>query len=249
MLFFRFRVIIPEGGGGGCGGDNEESSVSVVIAAVSGVVVVFCCSLCSCFTFCFSLASSCLTASSSSAALLASANSICSFLMRAALSTDEVAGASLMASPAAAADTSSSSLAADPEIFGPLLSSRGSILTRTAVADPLAPGALILLCVESPPPLELFVLTRTILYVFLAGPELDVPEVGPEVAMNLLMPPAELMSRVVVVAVVEIAAVDMGDACDLEGDKRPPILAPAVPDFNAANCSGLILIILGALFC
>ena len=84
---------------------------------------------------------------------------------------------------------------------------------------------LILLCVESPPPLELFVLTRTILYVFLA-PELDVPEDGPEVAMTLLMPPAELMNRVVVVVV---AAVDIGDACDLEGDKRPPILAPAVP--------------------
>jgi len=62
--------------------------------------------------------------------------------------------------------------------------------------------------------------------------------------MTLLIPPVELITRVVVVVV---AVEDIGDGRDFDGDSRAPIFAPAVPDFNAANCSGLILIILGAL--
>ena len=56
---------------------------------------------------------------------------------------------------------------------------------------------------------------------------LDDPSDAPDVAMTLLIPPVELITRVVVV--VE-AVEDIGDSCDLVGDNRAPIFAPAVPN-------------------
>ena len=77
-----------------------------------------------------------------------------------------------------------------------------------------------------PPPLELFVLTRTILYVFLAA-AFDDPNDGPEVVITRLIPPVELITRVVVVDAEEVEGIG-----DFFGDKRAPILAPAVVPYD-----------------
>ena len=89
---------------------------------------------------------------------------------------------------------------------------------------------LILLSVlESPAAvLELLALTRTILYVFLAAAFEDPTKDGPVVAITLLIPPVELITRVVVVDVEAVE--DIGDGRVFVGDNRAPIFAPAVPN-------------------
>ena len=73
---------------------------------------------------------------------------------------------------------------------------------------------------------ELFVLTRSILYVFLAA-ALDDAKEGPDVVITLLIPLVELITRVVVFDAVPVE--DIGDIAAFFGDKRAPIFAPAVP--------------------
>ena len=69
----------------------------------------------------------------------------------------------------------------------------------------------------------LFVLTLSILYVFLAAAFDDAKE-GPDVVITLLIPLVELITRVVV-----FDAVPDEDIAAFFGDKRAPIFAPAVP--------------------
>ena len=76
---------------------------------------------------------------------------------------------------------------------------------------------------ESPAVPGLLVLTRSILYVFLAAAFDDAKE-GPDVVITLLIPLVELITRVVV-----FDAVPDEDIAAFFGDKRAPIFAPAVP--------------------
>ena len=85
---------------------------------------------------------------------------------------------------------------------------------------------LMLLGVDESPAVAvpgLFVLTRSILYVFLAAAFDDAIE-GPDVVITLLIPLVELITRVVV-----FGAVPDEDIAAFFGDKRAPIFAPAVP--------------------
>ena len=84
---------------------------------------------------------------------------------------------------------------------------------------------MLLGVVESPAVPGLLVLTRSILYVFLAAAFDDAKE-GP-VVITLLIPLVELITRVVVFDAVPVE--DIGDIAAFFGDKRAPIFAPAVP--------------------